>query len=47
MTQPIWVEGATSRVALKKMQAGEDSPDMFDAVCLAFAHDSENGLRTR
>ncbi len=32
---------------LEKAAAGERSPDLFDATCLAFAHDSATGLRAR
>ena len=48
LAQPTYREVTNGRIRLDKF--GEDaglSPDMFDAVCLAFARDSLYGLRAR
>lgn len=46
LNQPTWDSGEGNRYRIKKAQPGEKSPDMFDAVCLAFASDSRHGLRS-
>lgn len=45
LNQPTWDDGDGHRIKIEKAQDGESSPDMFDAVCLAFVRDSVNGLR--
>lgn len=45
LNQPTWDDGDGRQVRLTKAASGESSPDMFDAVCLAFASDSARGLR--
>ena len=50
LSRPLWREDQTSgKLALDKRAKthGEDpdSPDEFDATCLAFARDSDSGLR--
>ena len=47
LAQPTWREGVTGKTELIKRDDDEPSPDLFDATSLAFAHDSENGLRLR
>ncbi len=45
MTQPEWFENETGKLVLTKAPKGAPSPDLFDALCLAFASDSRQGLR--
>ena len=47
LSQPTYREGSAGKVEVKKMndKAEEDSPDMYDSVALAFAHESRNGIR--
>ena len=45
MNQPTWDDGDGGAIKLRKASSSEKSPDMFDAACLAFAGDSERGLR--
>ena len=45
LSQPIWKEGLSSKVELEKRPEEERSPDLFDAACLAFARDSQYGLK--
>ena len=49
MTQPAWRENpVTGKTELmKRDEEKEPSPDMYDACALAFAHDSEHGLKAR
>ena len=42
--QPEWKENTSGRVVIDKMPDGSMSPDRFDAVCLSFAADSDDGL---
>ena len=46
VSQPIWTKMSERRIKLDK-HGGEElpSPDLFDAMCLAFAVDSAGGLR--
>lgn len=44
LTQPVWREDTSGRMVLAKAPGNASSPDMFDAVCLAFASDSKGGL---
>ena len=45
LSQPLWKEDASGRMVLDKYGESKKSPDLFDAVCLAFALDSDKGLR--
>ena len=45
LSQPEWDENDTGRIVITKTPGNATSPDMFDATCLAFAHDSRNGIR--
>lgn len=50
LTQPIRRQSvSTGKYELDKRGGDEkaDSPDMFDALCLSFSRDSDNGLRVR
>ena len=45
LAQPKWRDNPQSgKMELDKREGREESPDKFDAVCLAFARDSESGL---
>ena len=44
MSQPTWDDGA-GKIRIEKAEDGEPSPDRFDAASLAFAIDSNSGLR--
>ena len=44
LSQPVWREDGASRVEIRKAREGERSPNLFDALCLAFARDSRDGL---
>ncbi len=43
MMRPTW-DDRTGKIVVKKAERGEESPDVFDAVVLAFGADSEQGL---
>ena len=43
--QPEWNENPSGQVVIDKDPEEVGSPDMFDAACLAFAYDSQSGLR--
>ena len=45
MAQPIFAENVSGKLVLDKAPNNAQSPDIFDAVCLAYARDSEDGLR--
>ena len=45
MSQPEWEENTTGHIVIDKAPNDEASPDLYDAVALAFAYDSRNGLR--
>lgn len=45
LAQPVFGENVSGKLVLDKAPNDAQSPDIFDAVCLAFARDSENGLR--
>ena len=47
MNQPTYSENLTGKTVIDKVPDGDPSPDKFDASCLAFARDSDNGLRAR
>ena len=47
MSQPTWRENELGKVTLTKRDETEASPDLYDAVVLAFARDSEHGLARR
>ena len=47
LSQPAWREGITGKVELMKRDENEKSPDLYDAAVLAFARDSESGLKLR
>ena len=49
LAQPVYTETTNSKIQLNKYgeDGKEQSPDLFDAVCLAFARDSASGLRAR
>ena len=47
LSQPAWREGVTEKTELLKREDDEPSPDLYDAAVLAFARDSQNGLRAR
>ena len=47
LSQPTWEYANNGKIRLMKRGKGEASPDLFDATCLAFARDSENGLVAR
>ena len=45
LSQPKWRNNPQSgRIELDKRDGKEKSPDLFDAVCLSFARDSDTGL---
>ena len=44
LSQPTWLEDPRSRVRIEKAHEGEDSPNRYDALALAFAEDSAYGL---
>ena len=44
LAQPIWGDDATGRIRITKSPEGQTSPDLFDAMALAFALDSNEGL---
>lgn len=45
LTQPVWEETVTGKVRLDKAPDHSASPDIFDALCLAFARDIRSGLK--
>ena len=45
LNQPTWDDGDGGRIKIAKAQEDESSPDMYDAVALAFCEDSRRGLR--
>lgn len=45
LAQPVFAENNSGKLVLDKAPNNSPSPDIFDAVCLAFARDSERGLR--
>ena len=50
LTQPSWYNGPiTGKIQIDKRKeaGGEESPDLYDATALAFARDSDRGLRSR
>ena len=47
LAQPTWKENVAGRIEINKVPDNEASPDLFDATCLAFARDSEYGLKAR
>lgn len=47
LTQPEWTESPTGKIVVNKMPDDGPSPDRYDATALAFAHDSQRGLRER
>ena len=48
LSQPEWRENeVTGKTELMKRDEDEPSPDMYDAAVLAFAKDTENGLKRR
>ena len=48
MAQPEWKENPqTGKLELEKRDANERSPDLYDGCVLAFASDSDHGLRSR
>ena len=48
LSQPIWRDNPTTgKVEVWKRTPDEKSPDKYDATVMAFARDSERGLRTR
>ena len=47
LAQPEWKEDMAGRIVIDKTPEDAPSPDLFDATCLAFAHDSRSGLRAR
>ena len=47
LAQPIYSENVNGKLVLDKAPHNAPSPDIFDAVSLAFARDSEDGLRHR
>jgi len=44
MAQPLQVETPSGKLGIDKAPADAPSPDLFDATCLAFAHDCSKGL---
>ena len=44
LSQPYWDEDVAGAKRIHKTSEGEESPDMFDGACLAFANDSRYGL---
>ena len=47
LTQPAWRDGLRSKIELVKQPEDTKSPDLYDATALAFARDSQYGLRDR
>ena len=47
LSQPIWKENSSGKVEIEKHDEEEPSPDLYDAAILAFARDSQHGLRAR
>ena len=47
LSQPTWEEDMLGKIRLIKMEEDEPSPDMYDATALAFARDSDRGLRLK
>ena len=47
LSRPAWRMNTHGRIEIDKRDGEEKSPDAFDALCLAFARDSDNGLRAR
>ena len=45
IAQPIYQFGSRGQVRFDKMPEGEDSPDLLDALALAYAQDSAFGLQ--
>ena len=45
LNQPVWDDGDGGKIKIDKKPDDAASPDMYDAVELAFAEDSRNGLR--
>ena len=45
LSQPEFDETTTGKVEIKKSPDDAPNPDLFDAACLAMAHDSRFGLR--
>lgn len=45
LTQPVWEETLTGKIRLEKAPDHKASPDIFDALCLAFARDARYGLK--
>ena len=43
----MWKEASQDQIHIVKAQAGEPSPDMYDACYQAFGQDSISGLRAR
>lgn len=46
-SRPAWRMNTHGRMEIDKRDGNEKSPDSFDALCLAFARDSDRGLRAR
>ena len=47
LTQPEWEENTSGKIVIDKQPEDAPSPDMFDALALAFAWDSQFGLTYR
>lgn len=45
LCQPVYEEDSAGRIGLNKRPDGKASPNRFDAVCMAFAHDIRNGIK--
>ena len=44
LSQPEWKTNNRDQIVIDKQPDGADSPDMYDATILSFAHDIRNGL---